>query len=100
MPRKKKPIKPPPPPWTPEEVRQVAIAIWGEKWQTPLAKRIAKWQMWPFPQSRVAKWYLEKDGRPIPERLQHDLAEMLTHSMEDADYEREQAREVLERHRI
>lgn len=98
MPRAKKPVKPPPPPWTPEEVRQVAQAIWGEKWQTPLAARIAKWRMWSFPQSRVAKWYLADGGRPIPAWLQDDLAEMLTYAMEDADYEREQARAVLERH--
>lgn len=100
MPRAKKPVKPPPPPWTPEEVRQVSQAIWGEQWQTALAAEIKKTLMWErFSQARVAKWFLTTPNRrPIPTMVQVNLTEVLGYAMDDAEEARWHAKLILEAH--
>lgn len=99
MPRAKKPIKPPPPPWTPEKVRQVAAAIWGDRWQTALADALGKMLMWKFTQSTIAKWYLTgPNRRPIPESIQVNLTECFGYAMAEAEEARFHAKEILEAH--
>lgn len=87
-----------PAPWTPDEVRKVASAIYGLSWQTPLALAIAKASGVQFPQSRIAKWYLEVGGRGIPAWLQPELTGILRDALAEVEEARRIAGEIIESH--
>lgn len=84
--------------WTPNEVRTVASAIYGASWQTPLAFAIARHSGVQFPQSRIAKWYLEQGGRGIPAWLQTEFTPILRNALMEAEEAHRRAKEIIDRH--
>jgi uncharacterized membrane protein YfbV (UPF0208 family) len=61
---------PEPAPWTPQDVRTVAEALYGSAWQTALAADISAAIGKPFRQARISQWYVANGSRPIPVSLQ------------------------------
>ncbi|MBX9910847.1 MAG: hypothetical protein K2Z25_19345 [Beijerinckiaceae bacterium] len=84
--------------WTPDEVRIVAAALYGSSWQTPLAKAIEADSGRPFPQNRIAKWYMESGGRGIPEWLQPRLTALFIYLYGITEDERQRALEIIAEH--
>lgn len=87
-----------PSPWTPDEVRTVASAIYGSSWQTPLALAIARHSGVQFPQSRIAKWFLASGGRGIEAWLQPELSAILGNALAEVEETRHRAQVIIDQH--
>lgn len=81
--------------WDKASIRIVAEALFGSTWQARLAEQLSDHSPGAFPTVRVRQWYLEKNGRPVPDWAQRALTEIFLAALERLDERRDVAAEEL-----